>query len=44
MSPKMKAKTSAHAHPFSPKIGGDSEGVESFSCSTPSTFCRPVKI
>jgi len=29
---------------FSPKIGGDTEGVENLITHTPPTFCRPVKI
>ncbi len=29
---------------FSPKIGGDTEGVENLTIHTQSTFFRPVKI
>ncbi len=40
MSPKMNAKTSAYTYFFSPKIGGDTEGVENLTFSTPPTSCR----
>ena len=44
MSPKMNAKTNAktnaHAHPFSPKIGGDTEGVENITTYT--NFHKPI--
>jgi len=39
----MNAKTSAYMRFFSPKIGGDTEGVENLTFCTPPTFCRPAK-
>ena len=29
---------------FSPKIGGDTEGVENLTIYAPPTFCRPVNL
>jgi len=43
-STKMNAKTSVYAHFFSPKIGGDTEGVETLTTHTLLTSCRPAKI
>ncbi len=43
MNPKTNAKTSAYMYFFSPKIGGDTEGVEYFTSYTPLTFCGAPK-
>ena len=40
----MDTKATAYKYVFSPKIGGDTEGVEDFSYSTPPTFCRPLNV
>jgi len=42
--PEMDTKATAYKYVFSPKIGGDTEGVENFSYSTPPTFCRPLNV
>ncbi len=44
MSPKMNAKTSGYRHFFSPKIGGDTEGVENLIIHAHPTFCHSVNV